>query len=83
MLIKIQPIGVLRLFFTCPQGGNSPTTFQLMQVNNLAQVLPEFLQRIYDVRSQINTLALQNFDKNQQIGELEFYNTINQTLKDI
>jgi len=54
-----------------------------MQVNNLAQVLPEFLQRIYDVRSQINTLALQNFDKNQQIGELEFYNTINQTLKDI
>lgn len=55
---------------------------QLLAVNHLAKVLPMFLQRIFDVRSQINTLAINNIDQNKQIERLEFYNQINRTLND-
>lgn len=45
-MIKIQrpsKLGILRLYFSSPQGGNSPTAFQLKQVKELALVLPHFL----------------------------------------
>lgn len=82
-MIKIQKpskIGVLRLFFSSPQSGNSPTTMQMKIVNELAQVLPLFLQRIIDVRSQINSLALSNIEQSKQIQDFEFYNESNRVL---
>lgn len=84
-MIKLQHpkrIGILRLFFNCPQGGNSPTTMQVQSVNHLASILPQFLNRIFDVRSQINTLALKNIDQVSQIQRLEFFSQINRTLNE-
>jgi hypothetical protein len=60
VLLNLGELGILRLYY--PSQGSCPTTFQLKQVKHLSRVLPDFLQRIYDVRTQINSLAISNID---------------------
>ena len=82
--IQVNDICILRLFFACQRDKSlrSPTSFQLRQLNCVSQILPLFLQRIFDVRSQINNLAGNNISKTQELDELSSYNTINRVLKD-
>jgi hypothetical protein len=48
VLLNLGELGILRLFFP---SGSCPTNFQLKQVKHLSRVLPDFLQRISDVRT--------------------------------
>ena len=79
VLLNLGELGILRLFFS----SQGPTQFQLKQVKHLSSYLPEFLQRISDVRTQINTLAMTSMDQAQQIEQLEGFNSINQHLKSL
>lgn len=63
VLLNLGDLGILRLFFT----SQGPTNLQLKQVKHLSRVLPDFLQRIYDVRTQINSLAISSIDQAHQI----------------
>ena len=45
--------------------GNSISTYQLKQVRNLAELLPQFLLRIFEVRGQINSLAATSLDQQE------------------
>ena len=74
-------LGVLRLFFSCNQEGNSPTQHQMHVIHQIAKELPQFLHRILAVRSQINSLALSNMDQTQRIRELQSYQSISAALK--
>jgi hypothetical protein len=58
VLLNLGELGIVRLYFS----SQGPTSFQLKQVRNLSRCLPDFLQRIFDVRSQINNLALSSID---------------------
>lgn len=76
VLIKFDQ-GLLRLFFKCPQSGCSPSQLQMQMIKHITTVMPQFLQRIYDVRSQINTLALSNMEQANKLEKSATYNHIN------
>jgi len=66
VLIKMpSKIGILRLYFNGGVGGTGPTQYQMQQVKQIQRALPLFIQRIFDVRTQINTLAISNIDQTQ------------------
>ena len=48
----------------------------------LGEELPNFLRRIFDVRAQINSLAVSNFGQSEKIQELEYFNQMNQNLQE-
>ena len=55
----------------------SVSAYQLKQVRNLAELLPQFLLRIFEVRGQINSLAATSLDQQEQLREMERVNEIN------
>lgn len=61
----------------------SLTAFQLRLIKNLTEVLPQFIQRIFEVRTQINSLAMTSIDQQEQMREMENINSINQKVREI
>lgn len=60
----------------------SLTSFQIRLIQNLTEVLPQFVQRIFEVRTQINSLAINSMDQQEQMREMENINCINQKVRE-
>lgn len=71
-------IGIMRIYLR--NQAALPSQKLMQNATHLAHFLPQFLSRIYAVRSQINSLAFNNMDQGGRIRDLDFFHKVNKDI---